>query len=163
MARNNYTTDHARRLGFRSGFEADVAKELEALNIRYFYEDPNHCAFTYTKNVIKGRCQDCGSDEVFSNHTYTCDFCISVDGCPYMYIETKGRFTASDRAKMEQVLKANPYRDIRILFQYDGKATPKRSYTEWCAWKGIKCAVIDRRNKRYIPKEWLEELGVTDK
>jgi hypothetical protein len=157
-SRSNYTTDHARRLGYRSGFESDVAKELDKLGVDYDYESAL-CQFPYYKSIVKGFCTTCESKEVKQLCNYTCDFALKVSDVAIMFIETKGRFTASDRAKMELITKMHSDYDIRILFQYDGKATPKRSYTEWCEWKGIRCAVINKRKKEYIPREWLRELG----
>lgn len=158
--RNNYTTKAARAAGYRSGFEEKMSNELHAFELDYVYEDPEACTFKYNTKVTQGHCTDCSSNSVLQARIYTCDFCIVTPNGPSMFIETKGRFTASDRSKMEAVTKQHPEADIRILFQYNGKATPKRSYLEWCEWKGIKAAVIkNKRGGQFMPEGWLEELG----
>lgn len=161
---NHYTTNAARKHGWRSGFEEKVARELEIQGIDYEYET-DACRFFYETPVKNGFCGVCGAWDAYQERTYTCDFRIYKPGRD-IYIETKGRFTSSDRAKMEAVIKQNPDYDIRILFEADRQATPKRTYLEWCEWKGIKAAVIPvkptkTREGSYIPEEWMKEiLGV---
>ena len=71
-----------------------------------------------------------------------------------MYVESKGRFTATDRKKMKLVKEANPELDIRLLFQTpDNKITKgsKTTYVDWAVKHGYPWAAKE------IPQEWLEE------
>jgi len=71
-----------------------------------------------------------------------------------MYIETKGRFVASDRAKHKLIQEQFPDLDIRFLFQdaklklYAGSDT---TYGDWCKKNGFKYA------EKEMPKEWLDQ------
>lgn len=168
MGRNHYTTRKARSLGFRSGFEHEVVKELESLGVPFEYESEK-CKFQYYKPVTKGAVVDPNNWSIVKLDNdfkvvqvceYTCDFLIpKLDGGS-LYIETKGRFLGKDRAKHELIKKQYPELDLRILFQQDGKATSKYSYLEWCEAKGILAAKIvkptQQREGKYIPPEWLE-------
>jgi hypothetical protein len=72
-----------------------------------------------------------------------------------LIVEAKGRWTADDRKKMCFVTEQSPDLDIRILFERDNtltKSPRSKTYTQWCAMKGIKCAV-----GRKVPEEWLDE------
>lgn len=168
--KNSRTTQIARALGFRSGFESEMAVELKDLGVAYEYESLNG-KFVYKTPVRGGICNACTGDNVSQRRSYTCDFVLYHSRInsprPVMWIETKGRFTAQDRTKMEAVIKQNPWADIRLLFQYDGKDKGmKRSYMEWCDWKGIKAAVIPQKQTKtkqgiYLPYEWRKELGVS--
>lgn len=162
MRPNTFTTKAARAAGYRSGFEAFFAQELEFYGIPYEYESGN-CKLSYTKPVMNSQCLVCGtSGECVQYHNYTVDFYLPAQG---VFIETKGRFTASDRRKHELIKEQHPDFNLFILFEYDGKATPKRRYSEWCEWKGIKYGIVPqkktkRQEGKYIPDKWLEEWGV---
>lgn len=124
----------------RSGFEAKVAKSLQDLGIPFGYETEK---IKYTQPATV--------------KNYLPDFIVKGS----FIIEGKGRFTASDRKKMILVIRQNPDRDIRILFQRDNylRKGSKTRYTDWCAKHGIKCAVSA---SGVIPYEWVREAkGVT--
>lgn len=169
MLKNSRTNIRAKALGFRSGFECDVADYLEGLGIKFVYEDPVHCCFNYLRPINKGKVVNSewhitgphGKDKVVQLCNYTVDFCIFTDKGKF-FIETKGRFTAPDRMKHRLIKDQYPNADIRLLFQHDGKATPKMSYTQWCYKFGIKCGVIKPKTKtnppKYLPDAWIEEL-----
>ena len=72
-----------------------------------------------------------------------------------MYIETKGRWTATDRKKMKHVLKSNPNIDLRIVFQSPNQKISKGSKTTDEAY-AIKMG-IPYVAKKEIPVEWMEE------
>ena len=69
-------------------------------------------------------------------------------------VESKGRFTGSDRTKMLNVKRDNPDEDIRFVFQRDQtlRAGSKTRYTEWAVKKGFICAVGES-----VPAEWINE------
>jgi len=83
--------------------------------------------------------------------TYTPDF-ILPNG---IIVEAKGRFTASDRAKMLCVIEQNPSLDIRMLFMNSNvklSKVSKTSYAMWCDKNNIKWADGDK-----VPTAWLKE------
>ena len=94
-------------------------------------------------------CLDCGSSHVLQKAKYLTDFRLPNG----IYIEAKGWFKASDRTKMESVIKCNPDCDIRMLFQRDGWANPSKTvkYSEWCDKRKIKYAIGK------VPIEWVNE------
>jgi hypothetical protein len=124
------TTKHAIKHGYRSGLEERVAKELEQQKVKYKYE------------TLKIKY------EVFENRTYTPDFVLPNN----IIVETKGRFTVSDRKKHLLIQKQHPLLDIRFVFQnsraklYKGSKT---TYGEWCDKWGFMYA------DKSIPEEWL--------
>ena len=124
------TTKHAIKHGYRSGLEERVAKELEQQKVKYKYE------------TLKIKY------EVFENRTYTPDFVLPNN----IIVETKGRFTVSDRKKHLLIQKQHPLLDIRFVFQnsraklYKGSKT---TYGEWCDKWGFIYA------DKSIPEEWL--------
>ena len=81
---------------------------------------------------------------------YTPDFVLENG----IIIETKGRFTSSDRRKHKEVQKQHPHLDIRFVFQrstdrlYKGA---KSTYGEWCTRHGLKYA------DKFVPDDWLKE------
>ena len=87
-----------------------------------------------------------------SKHKYRPDFELPNG----ILVEAKGRLTFFDRAKMLLVIKANPDKDIRLLFMRDNKLTKKskQRYTDWARANGIKCHVSDLGS---IPEAWIAE------
>lgn len=69
---------------------------------------------------------------------------------PGWYIETKGRFTSSDRKKILLVKEQHPEARILIVFQrqqnklYKGSPT---SYTEWCKANDVECCGFEEQDK----------------
>lgn len=73
-------------------------------------------------------------------------------------VELKGYFRPADRAKFLAVIKQNPDKDIRIVFEDHEKTISKRSkttYSMWCEKHGIKWA------QGNIPKAWIKERKKT--
>ncbi len=173
MATNNsYSKANARRLGFRSGFEVEVDKELTAMGVFHEYESPM-CTFRYHKPVVNGGVIDESGSiiELDKQHRviqwceYTCDFMlIKGDGSP-LYIETKGRFCSKDRTKHRLLKKQYPDVDIRLLFSDNGKVSDRTRYLDWARKSDIPAALIIKPNKKregvYIPREWLIECDIT--
>ena len=119
----------AKAAGYRSGFEQDVAKDLEAKGIEFKYEAVR---LEYVRPA-----------------KYKPDFKLKNG----ILVETKGRFTSSDRTKHLLVRDSNPKRDIRFVFMADntlGKGSTTR-YSEWCEQHGFQYAL------KRVPKEWGEE------
>ena len=80
-------------------------------------------------------------------HHYVPDF--KVGG---FYIEVKGRFLASDRAKHLLIQEQQPSLDIRFAFQQPKhKIRPgsKTSYADWCDKHGFKWCGLT------VPNSWL--------
>jgi hypothetical protein len=72
-----------------------------------------------------------------------------------MFIETKGRWTSSDRLKMKHVLASNPGIDIRMVFQSPTQKISKGSKTTYESY-AVKLG-IHHVAKKEIPSEWLAE------
>lgn len=72
-----------------------------------------------------------------------------------IYIEAKGNFPSTDRAKMVAVKEAHPDLDIRFVFQRDNpiRKGSKTTYSVWATKHGFKSHIGEE-----LPKEWLEEL-----
>jgi hypothetical protein len=119
-------------LGYRSGLEVKVAKQLEEAGVKFEYET--------TK--IKYRVEE--------DRTYTPDY-ILPNG---IIVETKGRFVLEDRKKHLLVKSQHPHLDIRFVFTNSKtkirKGSPT-SYADWCSKNGFIYA------DKLIPKEWLNE------
>ena len=122
----------ARALGFRSGLEVTVAKQLEDSGVKVEYET----------SKIKYKV-----DEV---RTYTPDF-VLPNG---IVIETKGRFTSADRKKHLLIQKQHPNKDIRFVFTNSGgkiSKGSKTSYADWCIKNRFLYA------DKLIPNSWILE------
>jgi len=119
---------NSKKSKYRSKFERATAEFLRTQLVAFQYE-PRRVAYTKT-------------------HFYTPDFYLTKKG---IFIETKGRFTSSDRTKMEQVIEEHPELDIRLCFMrdnylYKGSNT---KYSDWCEARMIRYCIKE------IPKSWL--------
>jgi len=119
---------NSKKSKYRSKFERATAEFLRTQLVAFLYE-PTRVAYTKT-------------------HFYTPDFYLTKKG---IFIETKGRFTSSDRTKMEQVIEEHPELDIRLCFMrdnylYKGSNT---KYSDWCEARMIRYCIKE------IPKSWL--------
>lgn len=124
----------------RSGFELKAAKYMDSLKVDYTYEK---IKLSYEVPA--------------STHVYTPDFQLPNG----IIVEAKGRFTPVDRRKMALVIEQHPDKDIRLLFMIDNTLSKvsKTKYSDWCAKRGIKCAV-SRAGE--IPQEWFDEKENTN-
>lgn len=141
-------TSDLRRLaiqkGYRSGLEEGEAARLTRLGVHYDYE------------AVK-----IGFTQPPKERKYTPDFRLRhayERGHPGIYVETKGKFDADDRAKHLYVKACNPDLDIRFVFQNANSRITKSSPTTYAVWatkNGFQWA------HKTIPEAWLAELGYT--
>jgi len=85
-------------------------------------------------------------------HTYNPDFKIG----PNTYIETKGRFLSSDRAKHLHIKKQHPEVKVYFLFGNADNTLTKSSktkYSDWCEQHGYEYADF---YKDGIPESWFK-------
>ena len=112
---------------FRSGFEAQIASQLNRVGVQFGYE-------TIRLPYIR-KC------------AYTPDFILSNG----IVVEVKGWFRPADRSKLVLVKRASPWVDIRIVFQNSRNRLSKKStttYGEWAAKNGFPYA------DQAIPEKW---------
>lgn len=129
----------ARELGFRSGFEADIAEWLEREGVDAKYEEE---VIEYTQPAKKRK--------------YTPDFMIVSKSGKKIYIETKGRWTTEDRQKHKFIKASQPDIDIRFVFQSPGtkiRKGSKTSYADYCDKNGFTYS----KQGKTIPRDWLNE------
>ena len=121
----------AKKAGFRSNFELNLARALADRGITYEYESTK---LTY---IPKPR-------------TYTPDFFIPSTN---IYIEAKGHLDKGDRVKMLLVKEQYPELDIRFVFLnsrnkiYKGSKT---TYADWATKNKFEWA------EGSIPEEWYK-------
>ena len=123
--------------GYRSGLEEDVAEQFTERGLPTFYETET---LTFEVPAQKRR--------------YTPDFPVERKDGSRFFVETKGRFTTSDRMKHLHFKKSRP--DIEIRFVFNRSKTPikkgsKTTYAMWCEKNGFLFA------DKLIPDEWFEE------
>ena len=122
--------------GYRSGLEEKISRQIEDAGL----------AVEYEKDKLE--------DEWPSRKSkYTPDFRLPKQG-GFFYVETKGRFTVSDRQKHLLLKSQLPDIEIRFVFSnanaklYKGSST---SYAQWCDEHGFLYA------HKVIPDDWLTE------
>lgn len=126
------------KLGFRSGLEEKVAKELTRDGYRFEYEQ-------LTLPWVQPA----------TDRNYTPDFVLTRKDGSQLIIETKGRFTLEDRKKMAEVKKQYPDLDIRFVFSNSNEKLrkgAKTSYGQWCEKQGFLYA------DKTVPAEWLKDV-----
>lgn len=128
--RRSATRKKAEAAGYRSGFEYTVAQALGAAGVAFDYE-PEDERLEY---------------RVEETRRYLPDFKIGE-----ILVECKGRLTAADRKKLVLVKKQHPAIDLRLLFQFDNKLSPRSPtrYSVWATKHGFQWAVGT------IPEGWL--------
>lgn len=122
----------ARAVGFRSGLEQLVAKQIKKSNHSLRYE------------TIKIKWVD------FSIRSYTPDFVLDNG----IILEVKGFWSTSDRRKHVEIKKQHDTLDIRMVFENSKRKIRKGSnttYGDWCKKKNIWYC------DRVIPRNWLRE------
>ena len=124
------------RLGFRSGLEDRVSKQITEAGLKLLYETDK------VNYVVPAR-----------DAKYTPDFKLPKKG-GFFYIETKGIWTVQDRAKHLLIQKQHPDLDIRFVFSNQNAKLYKGSPTSYGAY-------CEKHNFRYankvIPEAWLLE------
>lgn len=131
------TSRSAWQRGYRSGLEIKVAKQLELANVPVIYEQEK-LNYEWPPRSSK----------------YTPDFKIPTRDGGYFYVETKGRFVASDRQKHLLIKAQCPDIDIRFVFSNQNQKLykgSKTSYAAWCEKHGFTYA------NKTIPESWLKE------
>ena len=116
---------------YRSQFEANFARNLRERKIASLYEQDK------IQYIPKPR-------------TYTPDFYIKEGD---FYVETKGRFFATDRTKHLLIKEQHPDIDIRFVFLNAKNKLDKRSrttYAQWCEKNGFLYA------EKRMPEEWTK-------
>ena len=143
--RRSKTRQAAVNAGFRSALEKGIADDLTSKGIPFTYEQET---IIYVRPVRSGICTDCGNKSVGKRSVYTPDF--RLPGA--VFVESKGRFTGTDRAKLASVRSQHPDLDLRLLFAQDNWTTKlhKQRYSEWATKHGFIWAVGKR-----IPDAWL--------
>lgn len=120
--------------GYRSGLERDIGCQLNSKKVRWEYEPVR---IPYTPKP----------------RTYTPDFLVKGQAVKF-YVETKGRFLASDRTKHLLIKEQHPQLDIRFVFTNPNQKLykgAKTTYGEWCEKHGFSFS------KGSIPDDWLRE------
>ena len=133
MTKHSDKRKAALKAGYRSGLEDDIAKQLEAMRVKYTYEE---LKISYTVPESK--------------HKYTPDFQLPNG----IIVETKGRFVTADRKKHLLVKQQHPELDIRFVFSNPRcriSKISKTTYADWCDKYGFKYAA------KMIPEEWINE------
>jgi Phage endonuclease I len=140
------TRKQAVKDGFRSGFEAAIAKDLEDRGIKYEYE--KH-VIKYNRTLRGGSCGACGSKAVVRVSRYTPDYYLPEYR---LWVEAKGRWTSSDRTKLVAFVSQYPEHKFRVLLQRDNKINKGSgtTYSQWAAKHGITAAV-----GKSVPQAWL--------
>jgi hypothetical protein len=123
--------------GYRSKFELTFANKLKELGLKAEYESEK-IHYIQPEKV----------------RMYNPDWTIRKG----IYIETKGRFTATDRAKMLFVIKSNPFITFYMIFQNSNvtlSKVSKTTYGQWCDKNGIEWADIKNITKW---SKWFNEI-----
>jgi hypothetical protein len=125
-----------------------VEGELKRHKIEYTYETTS---LNYYKKVGRAVCHECGSKETFKEAWYTPDFFISTG----VILETKGKFTPADRAKMIAVRDLHPTLDIRMVFMRDNKISrvSETRYSTWAEANGFLYSIGTE-----LPAAWIKEF-----
>ena len=116
---------------YRSQLEANFARNLRERKIASLYEQDK------IQYIPKPR-------------TYTPDFYIKEGD---FYVETKGRFFATDRTKHLLIKEQHPDIDIRFVFLNAKNRLDKRSrttYAQWCEKNGF------LYSEKRMPEEWMK-------
>ena len=123
--------------GFRSGYEERIYNNAVDHQRELAYE-PKDSTLHYTKPARRAK--------------YIPDFVLKNG----IIVESKGRLTATDRAKMLQVKADNPESDIRFLFQRANnritRSPNSMTYWQWAEKHDFRWYEGDN-----IPQEWFDE------
>jgi Phage endonuclease I len=132
--------------GYRSGYEATVARNLTRGGIRFAYEPDKLPVWV---PVTAHECKACHSRDIYRKTTYTPDFRLAA----HTYLETKGKFTARNRTMLLAYRDQYRGHKFHILFQRNNRLAKKSAtrYTDWCEKHNITCAVGETP-----PRAWLK-------
>lgn len=131
---------------FRSGFEQELADQLDRLGVRWEYEAYE---LPWMRKITNGICLDCKGTNVAQMAKYTVDFYLPEYD---FFIEGKGKWVSRDRTKHRTIRRASPETDVRIVFQRDNWLTKTKTqkYSEYCNKYGIVYAI------EVIPPSWFK-------
>jgi hypothetical protein len=144
--RRNRKVKQEKREDFASGYEFRVWTDIKKRGVRVEYEP---LTFEYERRASGGRCKDCGSRNIIKVARYTPDFRLNG----YFLVETKGKYDASARSRMDDFVRSRPDIPVAMLFGADNWTTRTKTerYSGWCTKRGITFAVGDR-----IPESWIK-------
>ena len=130
------------------------AARLDELGVRYDYEAYK---LNYFVRVPGAYCAECGGREVYKQGWYLPDFWLPDYG---LLVETKGRFTSRDRAKIQAVVEAHPDERLIMVFMSDNKLAKQSTtrYSEWTAKKSIPSLVKSPAALRSLKLEEITTL-----
>ncbi len=147
--------------GYASGLERDNGKVLERAlkrgDIKDFWYETGPCVIHYTKPLRGGKCTECDSSKVHSNHLYTADFAYETLEGVIVLVECKGHYlawTGSTRSKHQLIKKQLPDIELRFVFNNKNAQISKSSKTtnaQWCKRQGFLC------ESALIPRRWFNE------
>lgn len=135
---SNPRTSRSRReavkQGYRSALEMQVANQLKKARIAFEYE-PRDSILEYKQRINNVVCESCGcTNNIYQVRTYLPDFVIGN-----VVLEAKGRWVASDRSKINNLVQSHRGVTFVMLFQNPNQKTSKKrgTYAEWCDKNGI--------------------------
>lgn len=132
---------------FRSWYEYYVAQNLDALGIRYEYEQYQ---FSYYPTISKGICLDCNSKNVSREAIYTPDWYFPDHD---FFIETKGILSATERKKL-QAVQTQCDIDLKVMIDSNGRIRGSKKwerYSDWLEWAGFEYSI-----GKDIPERWFK-------
>lgn len=140
-------------MAFRSKFEESISNELKKLGVNFEYES---ISIPYKKNQrLTKKLRELHGLPIDFNaqtyHLYLPDFYLKDFDT---YIEVKGRYTSSDRAKTLLVVEQNKGINLKLLLQRDQRIHSGSStfYSDWCKSNNIDYAI------GHVPSRWIAEL-----
>lgn len=123
---------------FRSNFEADFAKYLDTLGLRWEYET---MSLPYIPRIAM----------------YVPDFKVWKPGGSendWFLVETKGYFDDKARQKMLQIKRQYPNYDVKMFFQKPSLKIGKSKKLTYETWS-------EKHNYDILTKEYLQSLNIT--
>lgn len=129
----------ALKAGYRSGLEAEVGEQLDAIPGLVWEYETRKITYSVPSRMSK----------------YTPDFPITTLGTgKLIYIETKGKFEVKDRQKHLLIKDQHPEIDIRFVFSNPNQRISKQSKTTYAMW----CQKFDFLfAAKRVPLEWIKE------
>jgi hypothetical protein len=139
--------------GYRSQYEATIAKDLTGRGVVFDYEQVT-VELEVAGSRPRTKCGSCGGRTLVQVHRYTPDFLLPRPRMrPVLFIEAKGRFTAKDR-RLALAFKAQ-YKDAdhAMMFMRDNtlSKSSKTKYSDWCKENDVTYTIGTK-----VPKEWLQ-------
>ena len=131
--------------GYASGLERENGIRLEKAGVEFWFES-GPCVIDYVKRIRKAGCNDCGSTDVVSHHTYRCDFAFTSKSGKLIHVECKGHplaWKGETRNKHQDIKKQYPEMDLRFVFNNKNakiSRTSKTTNAQWCKRQGFECA-----------------------